>query len=218
MNRRTMLKAAIYLPFVALQSPEPTRLIICDGNSLSARWRDLSDWPTMLASLVAPSYVVNTGTLSIDIGDCRQRAPKVIDTLVGLVDETWVIIWEGTNHLYWGHSVAENYAEHVAYCLERKAAGIDRVFVGTIISREPNNAQYSFAQRHEFNDLLRQNWRSFADGLLDFDAIPQLGADDAWANTDYFRDGVHLADAGSALVAGYVAGRIMPGGTVPTGG
>lgn len=229
-SRRTLLATSIFLPLIGtgekppapelVEGLEPVSepaelLIICDGNSITSPRRGYTDWPYTLA-IMTSIPTVNVAVSSNDIADCRSRAGVAVDRLVGLSDETWVIIWEGTNYLRTTGNVQECYDQHVAYCQERRAALRQaqrpvggracrgRVLIGTIISREPTNAIYTLEQRHEFNDLLRQGWPSFADGLLDFASIPELGADDAWMNPTYFFDGIHLADPGSELVANFL--------------
>lgn len=45
--------------------------------------------------------------------------------------------------------------------------------------------------KNALNELLRQNWRTFADDFIDVAADPNLGADGAYASTTYFVDAVH---------------------------
>lgn len=205
MNRRTFLAtslAALTGTIPAL--PRPSRLIICDGNSITdytppyinGNWRP---WPYWLAE--TGHCVVNTAVGATDIAECRQRAPVAVDTLVGLAPETWCVIFEGTNYLNRHPDVQAAYQQHVQYCQERKAAGVDKVFIGTIIDRAPGGLAYTDAQRWEFNDLIRANFASFADGVIDFAAISEMGPDGTWADSRYFWDGIHPTDTGSRLLA-----------------
>jgi hypothetical protein len=57
------------------------------------------------------------------------------------------------------------------------------------------------AQKNTWNTLKRQMWANIgADGLIDFAAIPQLGADGANANGTYFQDTIHPTATGVALM------------------
>ncbi len=190
-----------------------SRLLIADGNSISDDPAPVyasggfRSWPYWIMNQTS-TPIVNTAVGATDIAECRQRAPINVDKLYGVALQTWVIIWEGTNHLSRnGGNVAATYAQHVSYCNERKAAGATKVYIGTIISREPS-VGYSIAQKNAFNTLLRNNWSFFCDGLLDFASIPQLGGDTSYADTNYFYDGIHPTDAGSKLLADYVIAQL----------
>lgn len=195
----------------AIGTTRKSRLFIADGNSITddspeivtGHWRP---WPYWVMSQTTQP-VINTAVGSTDILECIKRAPVNVDKLYGLALQTWVIIWEGTNYLARSGDVATCYAQHVAYCRARKAAGATKVYIGTIISREPS-VTYTIAQKNAFNDLLRTNWTNFCDGLLDFASIPQIGGDTSYADTTYFRDGIHLTDAGSKLVADYIIAQL----------
>ena len=50
------------------------------------------------------------------------------------------------------------------------------------------------------NQMTRETWPQFADGLIDFGAIPALGSRDAPANRAMLWDAVHPTDAASALM------------------
>ena len=85
-----------------------------------------------------------------------------------------------------------------SYCQGRRAAGF-KVIVVTL----PSYAQedYPGAARAEFNDWIRVNYRSFADGLADAGADSRIGAQGTFADLAYFPDGLHLNDAGYAVIA-----------------
>ncbi len=208
MNRLAFLTTSLAALAGTIPQPHPEpaegRLLICDGNSITdstppyinGNWRP---WPYWLSA--AGYRVVNTAVGATDIAECRRRAFVVVDTLVGLASETWCIIFEGTNYLNRYPNVQAAYHEHVCYCHERKAAGVDKVFIGTVISRAPAGLAYTDTQRRQFNDLIRTNYASFADGVVDFAAMPEMGLDGTWADTRYFWDGIHPTDAGSRLLA-----------------
>jgi len=78
-----------------------------------------------------------------------------------------------------------------------KKAGC-RVFVGTMLSRTGFDAA-----KNSFNSLIQSQYKLIgADGLVDFAANPNLGADGAYANTTYFNtDGTHPKDPGQDILA-----------------
>ncbi len=222
MRRRAFLSGLGALALVGTLPPVSQRLIICDGNSITDYTAPLTTnhfswqpWPMWLQRMTA-GYVVNVAVAATNIDHCDDRAPVTIDPLIGLTPETWLIIFEGTNHLQStaGDALA-TYAAHVKYCNARRAAGVDRIFIGTIISR--NTSQYTEAQRLQFNDLIRQNYHTFADGVIDFAAIAEMGGALSWQDERYFYDGVHPTDIGSQLLAQRALAdlRPIPSGTIP---
>jgi hypothetical protein len=56
-----------------------------------------------------------------------------------------------------------------------------------------------------YNDMLRAQWPTFADGLADVAADPRIGADGANLDPKYFVDLVHPTSAGYAIMAAAVA-------------
>ena len=64
--------------------------------------------------------------------------------------------------------------------------------------------------RQELNSLIRANWESFADLLIDVAADPRLGPLGAERNLAYFTpDRVHLNNTGYGLVAAIVRDRLL---------
>jgi len=55
--------------------------------------------------------------------------------------------------------------------------------------------------KNGFNPLIRQNWQTFADGLIDLASDPVLGADGASANATWFSDGLHPTALGQQRMA-----------------
>lgn len=67
-----------------------------------------------------------------------------------------------------------------------------------------DNTDPSFGPvKNQYNDLLRNNWRIFADGLADVGADIHIGLDGCASNLTYFQsDGGHLTDAGYTIYGG----------------
>lgn len=92
----------------------------------------------------------------------------------------------------------------VSYCAQVRAAGAKCV-VGTMLSRSAQDAN-----KNLLNTQLRLLWPTFADGLADFAADPNLGADGANANTTWFAtDLTHLTVQGYANAMAPVAQRAV---------
>lgn len=107
------------------------------------------------------------------------------------------LLWCGTNDIAVGGTVAAAYSILVQLSQHQRLLGW-KIMVGTMISRNGLDTQ-----KNQLNALIRGNWSSFADVLVDFAANANIGADGAYANPTYFQpDGVHLTDAGYMIVGG----------------
>jgi lysophospholipase L1-like esterase len=110
----------------------------------------------------------------------------------------WLIAWEGTNQLPVS-TAEESYDLLVQYCQERRAAGANKIIVGTMLPADGR----SEVERQEYNDLIRTNWDSFADAFADVGDDPTIGQTGDNLNLTYYNaDKVHMTDAGYAIVAG----------------
>ena len=63
----------------------------------------------------------------------------------------------------------------------------------------------------QYGALIRRNWHSFADGIVDVQADPRLGAPGAEHNLVYFNshDFTHLTDVGYAIVGRDAAAAVL---------
>lgn len=112
-----------------------------------------------------------------------------------------VVLWGGINDIGQGASPQEAYSRLVALARHLRWLGW-QVFVCTLTS-----AKNYETQREAFNALVYASWRLFADNLVDLAGNTLIGADGAWANGTYFQTtgdaiGIHLTDAGYAIVGG----------------
>jgi hypothetical protein len=111
--------------------------------------------------------------------------------------------WGGVNDIIAGKSAAALYAEYAAYCEARQAAGWE------VLAFTQHSWRYLGVDRDAviaaFNALVIANWTTFADGLVDLSAEPNIGPPGSYSNLTYYNaDGVHLTAAGDALVAALV--------------
>ena len=216
MKRRNFLQSVLLAPVAAhsleLSAPDVRRLIVIEGNSLSTPWLrriQIADWLGFFPWMRERRF--ETVSLAVGGSDIRQlnepERTMRVDVLAQLNYEHWLVLWELSNSMSHGISVAETYATHRAYCLARRAKGF-KVLMGTCISRNQqihfHQPTFTWEQQQGINGMVRETWHEFADGLLDFDAVPELGARDAPLNPRYFLDGVHLTDEGSEIAAGVV--------------
>lgn len=118
-----------------------------------------------------------------------------------------VILWEITNDLSVnGLTGAQAYAQVTEYCGKVRALG-GKVAVCTFIARNHTaDAADLFTRGQDCNTLIRDNWASFCDLVID------LGADslfdektDADNATYYQADKVHLTTVGSDYIAGLIS-------------
>jgi len=183
--------------------------VFFDGNSLTVGSGSTGgfDYPNRVMARIGGGWwwrnVAVSGTRTPDLDG---RAPTAIDARwdAGSAPHV-VVIWEITNDLKLGASRAAAYQNIVTYCRRRKAAGW-KVIVLTVLPRTQVGLPATFeADRQAINAELRQHWRDYADALVDVGANPTLGPDGSQANLTYYWDGIHLTDAGYAVVAGMVA-------------
>lgn len=107
-----------------------------------------------------------------------------------------VVVWCGTNGLGPVGSGTTIYNDLASYCATAQADGF-LVTVATIINR--GNGEPTFeSERTILNDLLRLNYATFANGLVDLAADPRL---EDYNDLTYFTsDTVHLNDNGYNVV------------------
>ena len=104
--------------------------------------------------------------------------------------ENVLIVFGGTNDLGGSRESAETaFGKLTAYCRARKAAHPWRILVVTPpVAAYPRVYPADFdAQMVQYGALVRRNWRSFADGIVDVQADPRLGAPGAEYNPVYFQ-------------------------------
>jgi lysophospholipase L1-like esterase len=174
--------------------PAITTGFVCDGDSLTNGTGTAPNYPAKLGALTSLPFInrgVNGQTLvSMDSGYATNTAPSYSTTYNTLV------ILGGTNDLSSSVAAATLGTAIRSYAAKAKATGF-KVIVATV----PPSTVITSAKETErtaYNTDLRNNWGSFADGIVDFAAISQFSDP---TNTTYFRDGTHPTAAGYALMA-----------------
>jgi lysophospholipase L1-like esterase len=113
----------------------------------------------------------------------------------------YLAVWIGTNDIMSGLDVTLTHASLAAYCRKARAAGW-KVFVLTAIAR--GDVPQTNSTRLIYNDLIRNNYPSYADFLVDV-AADQRFATPVTAATDvYSADLTHLTPYGYQQIAGMV--------------
>jgi len=206
------------------QTPLTTAQVVCHGDSLT-RGENASSglgtatgttYPAVLARTLGPAWrVTNVGTGGWTFNLLTGEAPRKVDPLFDPhLTQNVLIIFGGTNDLGGSHESAEKaYGELAAYCRARKAAHPWRILVVTPpVAAYPRVYPADFdAQMVQYGALIRRNWHSFADGIVDVQADPRLGAPGAEHNPVYFNshDFTHLTDAGYAIVGRDAAAAVL---------
>jgi lysophospholipase L1-like esterase len=174
------------------------------GESLTVGYGGSHPWTN---DVVTPGYpspaltVINDGMG----GDTSARTVGSASTLIDpqfspAAPANVVVLWTGVNDLLnlsgaWGIT----YNNMQQFCRERHRLGW-KCFICTLESLTGQDTN-----RDALNAGLRTTWSTFADGLIDLGANSTIGADGASANTTYFlADGIHMTDAGYAIVSGLV--------------
>jgi lysophospholipase L1-like esterase len=114
-----------------------------------------------------------------------------------------LVVWAGTNDIFFGASVADTFALLTSYCQARQAAGWTVVVV-PMISRVGFDAE-----KNAYNALISAGFTGFASALVTLS--PLLTADGAYLNGTYFlADGTHpTAFAVETLVAPEIQSTVV---------
>lgn len=204
-------------PFHDRQGNSYNYNIVADGNShVVADFYDSSvKQPVrdgVLDAVVTPDATqydfINMGHNGWSTTDLSARAANDIDLLYesALTTNNIVIFWEGTNDIsILGKTDVQAYANIKSYCQARKAAGW-RVIVATIMPRNGGGANHE-TYRTSVNTSIRTN--AISEGWAD--AVADVGGDASLqnpSNTTYFRDGLHLTQAGQLIALEYFKAAI----------
>ena len=115
-----------------------------------------------------------------------------------------LVFWEGTNELVVNKATPEAAHEAIKqFCLARRKAGWKKIAVMTVLPRE-TGGDFE-ARRIALNQLLRNNWKGYADALIDVGGNTDIGQEGENTNKEFYSDGVHTTAKGNAVVASMVA-------------
>lgn len=202
-------------------------IIYCDGDSITVGYPGLPNpYPTLLSPVGAPWFIINGGVTGRTLATMYADGASAVDPDYSAGQRNIDVIWGGTNDFVVnGSTPAAVYAILQEYCAARRAVGW-KVIVVTMISRyfpggNPVSGESIDADKDAYNALIRANWSTFADGLADVAANPNLGADGAYANLTYFQaDQVHptqfsITNIEAPIIGGAVNLLLNSGGTAP---
>jgi lysophospholipase L1-like esterase len=210
----------LYVPVVLRELPPPT-LVVFDGNSLSVAPVG-AEYPDMVAQLLdTASYSAETVSIAVSgqtTADMLRDAMEEADGLYDPARPGVIVVWEGTNDLYFGASPNDAYEHLATYCRDRKDHGW-RVVLLTLLPRSKTGTRGmppTFeTDRQNINARLRVAWPGVADVLVDVGADPIIGLAGQETDPLYYSDRLHLTAAGNQIVAEYVASAIVGLDAIP---
>jgi hypothetical protein len=187
---------------------DPNLVVLFDGNSINAVRNDVPDSyaPSLELALREPflsnrTRIINTAVPGQTTAAMTARAPLVLDPHISHLYTTILCPLEIGNTLYAGATAAEAVRQYSQNSQERRWLGADLVS-STLHARsgpEPTLGGDSLAvyqaKIEEANQLLRENWRGFADALYDCRIVPELTI----VTPQYFPDDIHPNRAADAL-------------------
>lgn len=189
--------------YIAVRAGINAPLVVGDGAS-GMRGFGSSNPTTQspLAQLNLPGWAkIN---LAVDGTTTVQRSGSASNPTIyynPLRSKKVAILWEASNHIYFGATASEAITSYVAWCNAVRASGFKVVCV-TVLPRSAGTPPADFeTSRQTFNAYLRANWAAFSDGLADIAADPRIGDAGDELNTTYYPDRAHLNATGYGIVA-----------------
>lgn len=181
--------------------------VVFIGDSMTAATSWTTQFLTMTRGGVPENHnAAHSGWTAVQLE--AARVAEVMPLYNASATTNVASVWMGTNDLSLGtRDGTQTYAVVRDYCLALKAAGF-RVLVWTTMPR--NNASdptFFETERAVLNGLLRTNWATFADAIVDIAGDARFGVAGANLNTIFFGDGVHINDVGSYYAALMAVGQ-----------
>lgn len=183
-------------------------VVACDGNSLTFGNGATTSYPTALSGL-AP--LTNGSISASNVGVGGQRGSDMtanhadVNALFNSAKKNILVAWEITNSLHAGATAQGAVTEILNYVASVKAVNPWVVIVATAIPRyQKRSADASFTQTEvtayntvidAANVLLRQQWASKADGLVDLVAGDSLFSFTGRAAADFDATGLYVNEA-----------------------
>jgi lysophospholipase L1-like esterase len=176
--------------------------LVFDGDSLT--WGHSSKggqtYPRQTAEGIYAT-VYNFGVSGQGSSAMLADAVTQVDAVYEAGKQNFVLAMIGTNDILTGGAPSTTYNNIKAYHDGRRAAGF-KTLAFTITPRTggTDDAGHN-TRRLAVNDLIRANWTTFADALVDVASDPIVGNLANTTNTTYFSDQTHFTNAGYAIIA-----------------
>jgi hypothetical protein len=185
------------------------------GDSITAGYETTIPWAASLNITQGSFNIDNDGCNGYKLTDFLSVSSNFDCMLKTNGGKNCLVIWAGTNDLANGADPSTVVGSLGAFCRARRIAGW-KVIVVTMLSRVSNDAN-----KNAYNTLIRQLWPTFADGLADVAANPNLGADGAYSDTTYFNtDQIHPTNlSATSIIAPIISSAInrLYGNTLNSG-
>jgi len=183
-----------------------TKQVVFTGDSITAGSGAAfgTGWVAQLAATNAlwkTVKVVNMGVPSRTLQDMSVSHTDVDGVHDGSLENNVCVIFAGTNDLTASATGATAYGSLTSYVASCKSAGYNKVIVVPCMTRQGIDQ----TQRGIYNTAIAANTCG-ADAVVTLPA--QLMANGNEANTTYFADGTHPANAGCTLIASAVLSAI----------
>lgn len=200
-------------PLPVARAHNNAAIVVGSGDSLTAGYNGNALWFSSTYISTTNTYTFSNqgvgGQLAAtNLGVSALREGTVLTDASG---RNVCHIWEGTNDVANGWSTAATALSIQAHAKLMRQQGCDRVIVATMISRTGQDSN-----KDGLNAYLRQQWHGFADALDDLAAVPNIGADGAYANTAspacFNSDNIHLTGpSGTGTCMGSLTGYAFVG-------
>lgn len=191
------------------RSPKFKRFqFVLDGNSLTAGQGAtvpfVTSYPGVLKTQLAAKGVPTRDVHDRGLGG--QTTQQMIDgfntRVLPFFDSfylrNYLVFFEVRNSTTNGQTASQILSQYQTYSALGRAAGF---YVVACTAPPTDGDAVGQGVAGAANALIRANWRSFADAFIDLELVPQFTPAGNLANPTYFSDGVHLTDAGYALIA-----------------
>jgi hypothetical protein len=183
--------------------------LVCSGDSLTVGTGGTSSYCTQLV-LTDSFTIINTAVGGKTMATMKTEAATVDAPYFTPGSQRNVnVLWGGTNDLYNypASTPVTVFRDLIATVQFRKSVGY-QVFVPTMISRcgfAQDGTTTMASLKNGYNALIRGGALRYGYTVVDFGVDPHLDPDAACTDTNYYTGGLHLLDAGYALIAGYVS-------------
>jgi len=192
-------------------TPAPSGQVVCSTDSLTAgagASSSATSYPSDLAALLGQGWsAVNNGVSGRKVSTVLPTDPQTAVSLYDSAKTTHVACLFGlTNDIGQGtETPAVLYARYVSWCGVWRAAGYKTVAFTVphfaYGAGQPRSGSALFDPVADaVNALIRSNWRSFADALVDIASDPRFADETNQAVRS--SDNGHFNDAGYAILAG----------------
>lgn len=184
--------------------------IVFDGDSITTDLWTPTPYMSPTIDLLTPHYP-DTTWAEFGVGgqtwvNMTSDAVAQIDSLIDLSkDRNIVTAFAGHNDMR-DQTYTDAYNDAVAYCQARQAAGWQVVIITQMARNDnwgttyPDAASWD-AARLSYNQLIRDNWGTFADAICDVAGDDRIGDLADVIDGTYFVDYIHPNDAGHAIIA-----------------